>query len=186
MSYLVAVAGLAGVGKTTAVEFLSGLCSGEVVYLGAGVLESVQRLRLPETPESERTVRLELRKKRGPAAFAELKADRILELLEGGVPVMVDSIFVRAEFDLLTSRAYSFSAHLLAITASLPIRCARLATRNDRPLSRLQVEERDRLEIEVLGIGEVLAAATRTISNNGILSEFHERLTEFLRAASRN
>lgn len=184
MAYLIALAGLAGAGKTTAVEFLSEMSGGEAVYLGAGVLETVRGRRLPDTRESERIVRLELREQKGPAALADLEAERIVEILKKGVPVLVDAIFVQAEFDLLSHHAQAFPTYLLAVTASFSTRCERLATRSERRYNHAELEARDRTEMNVLGTGAVLSGASYTIRNDGSMTAFHENLIDFMQSLS--
>jgi dephospho-CoA kinase len=184
VTYLIAVAGYTGSGKTTSVQYLRDLCDGEVVYFGAAVLDYMRDRKLPETPETERIVRLKLREQNGPAAFAMLNAERVMRLLEDGVPVIVDAIFAPAEFELLRSHANRFPAHLVGITASFGTRCGRLKSRLSRPLSENEVAERDRTEVEELGTDKVLAAATRSIPNEGSLQDFYRSLEQLLEILS--
>jgi dephospho-CoA kinase len=198
MAALVGVAGLAGAGKTTAVQYLAGLSGGKVVYLGEAVIEEVLARGLPATRENERKVRLELREQNGPAALAMRYADRVTELIASGVSVFVDAIFVKAEFDLLKSRAPAGSAYLLAIETSFDLRCDRLADRPDRPFSREELAERDKTELLTLGTGEVMAAAirfetrthcrifTRDLVPSGIPAPLHERGWHHIRTAESN
>jgi dephospho-CoA kinase len=179
MATLVGVAGLAGAGKTTAVQYLSGRSGGEVVYLGGTVIEEVLARGLPDTRENERRVRLELRQSNGPTALAIPYAEKVAELIASGVSIFVDAIFLQAEFDLLKSRVPVGSAYLLAIEASFDLRCDRLAKRPERPFSREELAERDKTELTQLGTAAVIAAADHTIRNEGFLEDFHRSLTTF-------
>lgn len=179
MARLVGVAGLAGAGKTTAVKHLCDLTRGVAVYLGTAVLEEVVARGLPKTPANEQMVRIQMREEEGPAVYAMRYADRVTDLIMGGVSVFVDAIFVQAEFDLLKSRAQADSAHLLALEASFDVRCGRLVSRPDRPFSREELAERDKTELLGLGTGAVIAAANHTIRNEGSLQDFQQRLTAF-------
>ncbi len=176
----VGVAGLAGVGKTTAVEYLSGLTGGRVLYPGQTVLDEVRARRLLGTRDNERQVRIDLRREKGPAALAMPYVDVVAECLGNGIPVFVDAIFTREEFDLLTSRIPSGSARLLAIDASFAIRCARLACRPERPFNADELRERDKTELERLGTGAVIEAAECRIRNEETLDEFYRRLVAFV------
>src|SRR5438045_1588933 len=111
------MAGHAGAGKTSAVQYLSGRSGGKVIYFGQAVIEEVRARGLPDTRENERRVRLEVRERNGPTALAIPYAERVAELTARGVPVFIDAIFLQAEFDLLKSRAPVGTAHLLAIEA---------------------------------------------------------------------
>jgi dephospho-CoA kinase len=176
----VGVTGLAGSGKTTAIEYLSKRTSGRGLYLGKTVLDEVRARGLPETRDSERQVRIDLRREKGPAALVIPYADEVAECIENGIPVFVDAIFKQEEFDLLVSRVPSDSARLLAIEASFDIRSARLACRQERPFNAGELRKRDKTELEELGTAAVIAAAEYTIRNEETLDEFYRRLAAFV------
>jgi dephospho-CoA kinase len=176
---LVGVAGFAGAGKTTAAKYLSNLTGGRYFYLGQTVLDEVCARGLPETRESERQVRIELRRENG-AALAIPYLNQVAECLGNGMPVFIDAIFVREEFDILRSRVPGDSARLLAINASLVIRQTRLAGRPERAFSADELRERENTELKVLGTDAVIAAADYTISNEQTFDEFYSRLAEFV------
>jgi dephospho-CoA kinase len=176
----VAVTGLAGSGKTTAMEHLSELTSGRLLYLGQTVLDEVRARRLAKTPDNERQVRIDLRRDKGPAAFAIPHADLVVECVGKGIPVFVDAIFTQEEFDVLASGVSIGSAHLLAIDASFAIRCTRLACRAERPFSADELRTRDNYELKELRTDAVIGAAEYTIRNEGTLDEFYRQLGAFV------
>lgn len=180
MAILIAVTGLAGVGKTTALKYLRDAGVGEIVYLGETVLRTVHEKGLPKARESERIVRLELREQLGPAALAILKADEVQNLLEKDVNVLIDAIFALPEFHALRERASPSRAHLLAITAPFAIRCARLSVRACRPFNEDELRERDGTEEGILGIGGALAAAGHRIVNDGPQAEFFAEIDRYI------
>jgi dephospho-CoA kinase len=177
---LVGVAGLAGAGKTTAVKHLSTLTGGRIFYLGKDVLNEVRAKGLPETRESERLVRIELRRENGPAALAIPHLEEVSKCLENGTLALIDAIFTQGEFDLLRSRTPSSPARLLAIDTSFDIRQARLAIRSGRTFTADELRKRDNTEIKELRTGAVIAAADYTISNEQTCKEFYARLAEFV------
>jgi dephospho-CoA kinase len=177
---LVGVTGLAGVGKTTAGKYLSNSTGGRYFYLGQTVLDEVRARRLPETPESERQVRIDLRRKNGPEALVLPYLDEVAECLGNGIPVFIDAIFNQEELNLLRSRVPSGHARLLAISASFEIREARLSSRPQRTLTAEQLRQRDKYELEVLGTDAVIASAAYTIENEQTFEEFYSRLAEFV------
>lgn len=181
---LVAVTGLAGAGKTTAVTHLAKLTGGQVFYLGDVVLNEIRARGLPETRENEKHVRIQLRQENGPAALAMPFRDRISENLQKGVPSFIDSIFVLAEFNLVRTWTGDAPAHLLAIDASFDVRLARLKDRPERPFTRDELGDRDKTELETLGTGAVIAAASDRIRNEGSMDDFYARLAEFLKSWS--
>lgn len=184
----VGMTGLAGAGKTTAIDHLRSLIGGRVLYLGQTVLHEVRARGLPETRENERLVRIDLRRDKGPAALAIPYIDLVTECVEKGILVFVDAILTQGEFDVLASRVPSGCAHLLAIEASFAIRSTRLACRPDRPLNADELRERDKTELEELGTGAVIAAAGYTIRNEETFDEFYREVggvREFLRLIPR-
>lgn len=177
---LVGVTGLAGSGKTTAVQHLSKLTGGRVLYLGQTVLDEIRARELPETRDNERRVRIDLRREKGPAALAVPYVDVVAECVGNGIPVFVDAIFTPEEFDILRSRLPNGPARLLAIHASFDIRRMRLALRSERAFNADELRERDKTELEVLGTANVIAAAEHTIRNEQTLEEFYRELANFL------
>jgi dephospho-CoA kinase len=176
---LVGLAGLAGAGKTTAATYLSKLTGGRYFYLGQTVLDQVRARELPGTRESERQVRIELRLE-NRAALAIPYLDEVANCLRHKIPVFIDAIFVREEFDLLRSRVPTSAARLLAIDASLVIRQGRLALRSERKFTADELLKRDITELQELGTGAVIAAAEYTISNEQTFKEFYSKLSEFV------
>jgi dephospho-CoA kinase len=81
MAYLIAVTGLSGAGKTTAVNYLQKIGAGQKIYLGQVVLAEVRSRGMPPGPDSERAVRMDFRKQHGPAALAVLAGPQIRECL---------------------------------------------------------------------------------------------------------
>jgi dephospho-CoA kinase len=183
MPCLVGVAGLAGAGKTTAVQYLSALAGGRIVYLGDVVLQEIRARGLPETRENERRVRVELRQQNS-AEFALRNVDVVSRALASQMSVFVDAIFVQTEFEVLKSCAGDASTHLLAIEASFDVRCARLLRREDRPLTQDELQARDKLELESLNTGTVLSGASHAIRNEGSIENFYTQLADFLRSCS--
>jgi dephospho-CoA kinase len=177
---LVGVTGFAGAGKTTAVSHLSTLTGGRIFYLGKDVRNEVRARGLPETPESERQVRIDLRRENGPAALAIPHLDEVAECLGNGAPALVDAIFTQEEFDLLRSRVPKGPACVLAISASFAIRQARLACRSERTFSAEQLRQRDKYELENLRTDAVIASAAYIIVNEQTREEFYSRLAEFV------
>lgn len=153
---------------------------GERIYLGEIVLNQVRERGLPETPENERKVRMDLRSEKGPEALAHLYADRVVKHLGNGIPVFIDAIFTGEEFEFLGSRIPNYPARLLAIDASFPVRTLRLASREKRPLTADELQKRDDTERNALRTDRVIANADFKICNEGTFNDFYRQLSEFL------
>ena len=183
----VGMTGLAGAGKTTAIDHLRSLTEGRVLYLGQTVLDEVRARGLPETRENERLVRIDLRRDKGPAALAIPYIHLVAECVGKGIPVFVDAILTQGEFDVLASRVPSGCAHLLAIEASFDIRSMRLASRPKRPLNANELRKRDKTELEGWGLGGYRRCRTDNSQRGNvgrILSEVGG-VPEFLRLIAR-
>jgi dephospho-CoA kinase len=177
MTYLIAVTGLSGAGKTTAIDCLQKIGIGVKVYLGQAVLDAVISRGLPSGPESEREVRSDFRKQHGSGALAVLAGPQIRQHLGQNTNVLLDAIFDEQEYTFvrdLCSGTTSFA--LVSIEANFITRSRRLITRNDRPCAPNQLQTRDAFELNQLGIKKVFDRATFKVINEAGLDEFEAQL----------
>ena len=175
---LIALSGLAGAGKTTAIADLERRGVGARVYVGAFVTAEVLRRGLPPTPACEKRVREELRVTEGMDALARRALPTIRGMLSAGRVALVDAIYCLEERDFYQA-ALGEELICLAVETSAAIRAARLALRNQRPLSAAELDERDRYELERLGMAAVLAGAGHRVPNDGGLEDFEQALGRF-------
>jgi dephospho-CoA kinase len=178
MGKLVAVAGLAGAGKTTATDHLESIGLGRRVYVGALVLNEVRRQGLQVGAENEKLVRVALRRSNGPHALAALAAPVVMDILGSGTNVLLDAIFNIEEYrhfeELCGNQVF-----LLAIAASFDVRADRLQHRCLRALTKDQLKARDETELNVLRTDLVFAEAPYRIVNEGSLDAFKAELERF-------
>jgi dephospho-CoA kinase len=179
MAFLIAVTGLSGAGKTTAIDHLKRVGVGEKVYLGQTVLNEVQARRLPPGTESEQLVRLDFRSQYGPGALAILAKDNVRALLNDGTNVLVDAVFEMEEYQHLRTCTEGLRAVLLAIEASFETRSRRLLGRLNRPHTPEQLKARDKTEVTQLRTGLVMEAADHKIVNEDSLEIFYEDVELF-------
>ena len=180
MPRIIAVAGFAGSGKTTAIDFLEADGIGYRAYIGKFVTEQVVARGLSLTPANERTVRMALREEEGPACLASLAEPTIRALLNDGKDVLIDAIASIHELDAYRKHDCSDFV-LVAVKASFASRVARLSKRSIKPLGEEDLRRRDTLESEELGASSVMEAATVVLINDGPLSAFHAALNELFR-----
>ncbi len=167
---LIAVAGLSGAGKSTAVKHLQSRGVGQLVYVGAYVQAEVLNRGLAPTPENEQLVRQSLRDELGREALAKL----VLADLQGRTQsdtILLDAICVKEECDFYKS-ALCLSVVVIGVDASFEVRAERLAIRGNRPLTVDQLRQRDRFERENLRLEDVLAAADHRLTNENSLEAF--------------
>ena len=160
-----------GSGKSTIVSALKAKGI-EALNLGDGVRAEAKRRNLESTGDNLGKLMLELREKNGPGAIAELLTEQIKNSQSG--VIIIDGVRSTAEIEVLKNVG---DVKLLSIEASADTRYKFLSARerSDDPKTKEKFEERDNRELGV-GIGESIAIADETISNNNItLDELTER-----------
>ncbi len=176
MKKIIAVTGLAGSGKSTVVEYLEkrGFLK---VYFGQVTMDELKRLGLEANEQNERKAREELRKEHGMGAFAELSLPRIEEALGKG-DVVIDGmcsweeyLFIKNKFDNLV---------VVAVHASQGTRANRIGTRKIRPLTKEELQQRDRAEIENLNKAGVIAIAGFSLINEGSVEGLQKEIDKML------
>ena len=136
----------------------------ETLNLGDGVRAEAKRRNLEPSGDNLGKLMLELREKNGPGAIAALLTEQIKN--SQSKVIIIDGVRSTAEIEVLKNVG---SVKLLSIEASADTRYKFLSARgrSDDPKTREKFEERDSREIGV-GLGESIAIADETISNNNI------------------
>ena len=160
-----------GSGKSTIVSALKAKGI-EALNLGDGVRAEAKRRNLEPTGDNLGKLMLELRKKNGAGAIADLLTESIKN--SQSKVIIVDGVRSITEVEVLRNVG---SVKLLSIEATADTRYKFLSSRgrSDDPITRVKFEERDNRELGV-GIGESIAIADETIVNSDItLDELTER-----------
>jgi dephospho-CoA kinase len=160
-----------GSGKSTIVSALKTMGL-ETLNLGDGVRAEAKRRNLEPTGDNLGKLMLELREKNGPGAIAALLIEPIKN--SQAKVIIIDGVRSTAEIEVLKNAG---TVKLLSIEASADTRYKFLSGRgrSDDPKTREKFEERDNRELSV-GIGESIAIADETVSNNSItLNELSEQ-----------
>ena len=165
---LLAVVGMPGAGKSTAVRHLA-TRQWPVVYFGKLTLDEIERRDLEDTPQNERQIRESLRRTHGDAAYAKMALPAILQHLRDK-PTLIDGLYSWAEYRFLRGHLGS-PMYVLAICAERGRRYDRLSQRAKRPLAAEEAEERDMAEIENIDKGGPIAMADFTVVNDGTPAE---------------
>ncbi len=165
MPLILAVVGLAGSGKTEAVNYLTSKTGWPKVYLGDITLDILRQRNLPLTQENEKPVREEIRREHGMGAYAKLSLPKIKELFAEG-DVIVESMYSWEEY-LIFREEFGDNFKVLAIYASPATRTTRMVNRPERPLTKSELEARDFSQIETLHQAGPIARADYTIINEG-------------------
>ena len=181
---IIATVGLCGVGKSAASHFLAERLETERVYFGGLVTAEIRRRGVDATPETEKTVREELRERYGMDAVAKLAVDPIDKVLEHQPSVVIDGLYSFAEYTFLRD-TFGPSLVSIALHVAKELRYARLAARQKRPLSQDQVDQRDWDEVRYLDKAPPIALADYHVVNDSSVDALHEALDTVLRSLGR-
>ena len=155
-----------GAGKSTVAEALIKTNGFILINMGDCVREEVSRRNLELTDKNLGNLMLELRKKMGQGAIANLIVDKIKKDYSLSSNFVIDGVRSIHEIDVLKNLG---TVKILAIHASLSTRFDHLQirSRSDAPSSMNDCMTRDKRELSV-GVSEAIAFADEMISNNDI------------------
>lgn len=172
---ILAFVGMAGSGKTTAVNYLADKGFPKI-YSGGMLFDEMQQRGLELTPENQRIFREQIRQERGDDYLARLCAEQIHNLISAGQKRLVlDGPYTWPEYRYLKSE-FPGSITVVAVVAPRKVRHNRLSKRPDRPFSELQSQERDQSEIEGIEKAGPIAMADHYIDSQGNLEEFYSKI----------
>lgn len=172
---IVAFVGLAGSGKSSAVEYLTEKGYPKI-YFGGIIYKAMEEAGIEITWESQQTFREEIRAKEGPDFVVKRAVKEIHNLVDAGQHrIVLDGLYTWTEYKILK---HEFPGELTVIAIVTPkhLRKQRLAQRPERPMTGAEVDERDWSEIEHLEKGGPIAIADYYLINNGDLDHFHEQI----------
>ncbi len=178
MNKIVAIVGMCGSGKSIASDILVEL-GYQKVYFGGVTLEKLKEKGLEITPENEKMMREKLREDLGMGAFAKILLPKIKELSQEN-NVVLDGLYSWDEYKILSDELGK-NIKTIAIVTDKKIRYKRLSSREVRPLTKKEAQNRDLAEIENIAKAPPIAYADYFIFNNGTLEEYKERLKEILK-----
>ncbi len=174
---IIAFVGLAGSGKSSAVDYLTEKGYPKV-YFGGVVLDEVRRRGLELTQENEQPIREELRAKEGKDFVVRRIINQIRELVAAGQHrIVADGLYTWTEYKTL-KHEFPGELSVVAIVAPRRLREHRMAERPVRPLTAAQLDQRDWAEIENLEKGGPIAIAEHFIMNDKDLDNLHQQVDD--------
>jgi len=172
---IIAIVGLTGSGKSTAIEHFTKLGIPKV-YFGGVIYEAMAEAGIEKGEENEKVFRLNIREKEGNDFVVKRIIDQIHHLVDAGQHrIIADGIYTWDEYKAF-KHAFPGDVTVIAVTAPKHLRYRWLEIRKDRPQSPATSEERDNNEIETMQKGGPIAAADFFVTNDGSLEEFHKQL----------
>lgn len=172
---ILAFVGLAGSGKTVAVDYLTQKGFPKV-YFGGIILDEVKKRGLELTQENEQPIREELRAKEGKDFVAKRIVQQIHDLIAAGQHrIVADGLYSWTEYKVL-KHEFPGELSVVAIVTPRQLRHRRLAQRPIRPLTQFEADQRDWAEIENIEKGGPIAIADHYIINDGDLEKLHAQI----------
>jgi dephospho-CoA kinase len=165
------IVGLAGVGKSQAVQIVSEWADFEMIYFGGVVLDEVKQRGLELTPMNESIVREGLRQEFGMDVMAQKSLPTILGAVASSRNVLIDGLYSQSEYVLL-KRHLGDRLKTIAVHSNKSIRAERLARRPMRPLTIQEMDLRDEKEIALLEKAPPIALADFHVLNNADIDSF--------------
>jgi len=172
---IVALVGLTGSGKSTAVDYLTHKGYPKV-YFGGIVLDAMDKAGLEHTADNEKTFREELRVNEGKDFVVNRIVTQIRDLIDAGQRrIIADGLYTWTEYKIL-KKEFPGELTVVAVVTPKHLRHHRLTMRPIRPLTTEEANQRDWAEIENLEKGGPIAIADHYIMNDGNLDRFHEQI----------
>lgn len=173
---ILAFVGLAGSGKSTAVEFFTEKGYPKV-YFGGVIYDAMKEAGIERTPKSEQKFREAFRETYGKEAVAEKIIEQINNLYHSGQHrIIADGLYSWSEYKAL-KRAFPAELTIIAIVSHRHLRYQRLANRKERPYTAEEAYQRDTSQIENLEQGGPIAIADHYIINDGSIEELSYKLS---------
>ena len=172
---IVAFVGLAGSGKSTAVEYFTEKGYPKV-YFGGVILQAMEEAGIERTAASERKFREAVREEHGKDFVANKIGEQIQHLAAAGQHrIIADGIYTWTEYQVL-KKAFPGELEVVAIVSPRHLRYRRLSERVVRPFTATEAHDRDIAEIEHLEKGGPIAIADHYVINDGPLEDLKVKL----------
>lgn len=168
------MAGFAGVGKTTSLRYLEEMGVGRLEYIGRFIHEEIKRRGMASSASNERLVREQMRQQHGRDVLARKFVEDLVDR-PGDECVLLDAIYLRDEADFYRQKLSDRRLIIIGLEATLEIRALRLASREERPLTRPEIAARDAFD-RSLGVDAVVRSADFILNNDGDIASLQGQL----------
>lgn len=178
--HIIAFVGLAGSGKSSAVEYLTEQGVPKI-YFGGIIYKAMEEAGIEVTWDSQKKFREEIRAKEGNDFVVKRVVKEAHDLISAGQhKIVLDGLYSWSEYKIL-KHEFPGAMTVIAIVTPKHERKARMAKRPERPMTSQEVDERDWSEIENLEKGGPIAIADYFIHNDKDVSWLHSQLHDVLK-----
>jgi len=177
---VVAFVGLAGSGKSSAVDYLTAKHIPKI-YFGGVIYKAMEQAGIEITWDSQKKFREEIREKEGKDFVVKRAIKEAHDLIAAGQHrIVLDGLYSWSEYKIL-KHEFPGSMTVIAVVTPKHERKARMAKRPERPMTSQEVDERDWAEIENLEKGGPIAIADYFVHNDKDIDWLNKQLGEVLR-----
>ena len=172
---IIALVGLAGSGKSSAVEYLTEKGFPKI-YFGGVIYKAMDEAGIEKTWDNQQQFREEIRRREGKDFVIKRVIKNIHDLINAGQnKIVLDGLYTWSEYKFLK---HEFPGQVVVIAIVTPkyLRYQRMAKRIERPMQPHEVDQRDWSEIENLEKGGPIAIADYFIINDGSLDQLHQKI----------
>ena len=172
---IIALVGLAGSGKSSAVEYLTEKGFPKI-YFGGVIYKAMDEAGIEKTWDNQQQFREEIRRREGKDFVIKRVIKNIHDLINAGQnKIVLDGLYTWSEYKLL-KHEFPGQVVIIAIVTPKYLRYQRMAKRIERPMQPHEVDQRDWSEIENLEKGGPIAIADYFIINDGSLEQLHHKI----------
>lgn len=177
---IVAFVGLAGSGKSVAVEHLTSMGIPKI-YFGGIIYKAMEEAGIEITWDSQKQFREEIREREGKDFVVKRVIKEAHDLIAAGQhKIVLDGLYSWSEYKIL-KHEFPGAMTVIAIVTPKHERKTRMAKRPERPMTSEEVDERDWAEIENIEKGGPIAIADYFVHNDRNVDWLHEQLDTVLR-----
>ena len=174
---IIALVGLAGSGKSSAVDYFTqkGIPK---IYFGGIIYQAMSEAGIEPTWDNQQVFREEIRAREGKDFVVKRVVTGIHNLIQAGQKkIVLDGLYTWSEYKIL-KHEFPGQLSVIAIVTPKHLRYRRMMKRPERPMQPREVDKRDWSEIENLEKGGPIAIADYFVINDGTLEELHQKLND--------
>lgn len=179
---LLAIVGMAGSGKSVAIDYLTNRGIPKSYFGGMNLREMTKR-GIEITPENERIFRKQIREEEGNDWVVRQVIAEVNDLIAAGQKrIVLDGLYSWTEYKILKHEFPGDQLTVIAIVSPRELRYNRLAHRPERPFDAEAARERDYHEIETIEKGGPIAIADYYLINQTSIADLEAQLATVLQA----
>ena len=179
---IIALVGLAGSGKSSAVEYLTKKGFPKI-YFGGVIYKAMEEAGIEPTWDNQQKFREEIRQREGKDFVIKRVIKNIHDLINAGQnKIVLDGLYTWSEYKIL-KHEFPGQVVVIAIVTPKHLRYQRMVKRPERPMQPREVDQRDWSEIENLEKGGPIAIADYFIINDSDLIQLHQKIDAVTRDA---